>query len=112
MDNINDILNNLSDDDISKLKNMAKNIFGSDMADDDAPEESSDMPNIDFSQIQHMLGAVKGDDDRTTLIKALKPMLTPARQKKADEALKLLRLFRLLPMIQSSGLLKGFLEDK
>ena len=49
--------------------------------------------------------ASKGqDDDRTRLLGALRPHLRPERQKKLDEAAQLLRLSRLLPLLQEQGI--------
>ena len=39
------------------------------------------------------------DNDRTRLINALKPMLSHSRRKKADEALQLMKLFEILPLV-------------
>ena len=49
------------------------------------------------------LGAAR-DDDRTRLLLALRPHLSPKRQEKVDQAVKLLKLSSLLPMIGESGL--------
>ncbi len=111
-DSLNDIIANLSDKDIDNLKNMAQNIFGGESGEPPKEEStSSDLPNINLAQIGQIMNTMKGEDDRTRLIKALKPMLSPSKQRKADEAVRMLRLFRILPLIRDSGLLKGFLED-
>ncbi len=111
-DSLHDIIANLSDKDIDNLKNMAQNIFGGENAEPNKENSASgDLSNINFAQIGQIMNTVKGEDDRTKLIKALKPMLSPSKQRKADEAIKMLRLFRILPLIRDSGLLKGFLED-
>lgn len=52
-----------------------------------------------------ILGALRQEDDSTRLLRALRPMLRPARQKKLDEALKLLQLLRALPLLKQSGIL-------
>ena len=52
-----------------------------------------------------ILGALRHEDDSTRLLRALRPMLRPARQKKLDEALKLLQLLRALPLLKQSGIL-------
>lgn len=48
------------------------------------------------------------NDEQIRLIMALKPHLSPARQKKADNAAKMLKIARLMPMIKSSGLIDLF----
>ena len=56
-------------------------------------------------KIGPILGALRQEDDSTRLLRALRPMLRPARQKKLDEALKLLQLLRALPLLKQSGIL-------
>lgn len=55
-------------------------------------------------KIQQALSAYNQDDKNTVLLKSLKPHLRPERQKKVDEALKLMKLASLLPMFVQSGL--------
>ena len=101
MDNIGDIISSLSESDIENLKDMAGKLFSS----DEVPEKS----------LPANLGALKAltgsEDNRCALIKSLKPMLSEQRKKKADEALKLLKLAGILPLLKDSGILKSFLED-
>lgn len=51
-----------------------------------------------------LLASIGQDDDRTRLLGALRPHLRPERQKKLDEAAQLLRLSRLLPLLQEQGI--------
>lgn len=48
-----------------------------------------------------------GNDPRCKLILALKPMLSTEKQKRADEAVKIIKLLDILPVLRESGLLKG-----
>ena len=50
------------------------------------------------------------EDDATRLLRALRPLLSQARQKKVDEALKILQMLRLLPLLKESGVLSGLLS--
>lgn len=50
-----------------------------------------------------------GNDPRCQLIASLKPMLSPERQQRADEAMRIIKLLDLLPMLKDSGILKGVL---
>lgn len=43
-------------------------------------------------------------DDRTQLLLALKPHLSPARRERVDQAVKILRLLDILPLLKDSGL--------
>ena len=60
-----------------------------------------------LGKIGKLSSAVSADDNRTALIKALKPMLSEERQQKADEVMKILKIIQLLPLIRESGLLNG-----
>ena len=56
-----------------------------------------------------MLAAVRQEDDSTRLLRALRPLLGEERQKKLDEAIRILQFMRMLPMLRQSGLLSGLL---
>lgn len=43
-------------------------------------------------------------DDRTQLLLALKPHLSPARRERVDQAVKILRILDILPLLKDSGL--------
>lgn len=106
MDNINDILSSLTDEDIENLKAAAENLFS------DGKEEPSDggfggMPDFSsllgnaqmLSKLGAIMGAMNKSDCRTNLIEALKPLLSEKRRRKADDAMQMMKLFELLPMI-------------
>lgn len=112
MENIDEILSSLSGEDIEALKQAAQSIFGSPGNDNEknnshAKEQSGGM---DFSNIldAKMLGKIsgimsainsKGSDSRCSLIEALKPNLSSKRQVKADEAIQIIRLLDIMPII-------------
>lgn len=50
-----------------------------------------------------LLRSVNQEDDSTRLLKALKPFLRDERKKKVDEAIKLLGLMKMLPLLKDSG---------
>lgn len=56
-----------------------------------------------------MLSAARQEDDSTRLLRALRPLLGPERQKKLDEAIRLLQMMRMLPLLRKSGLLSSLL---
>ena len=60
----------------------------------------------EIQTIMKLMGAMKntGDDDRTRLLLSLKPHLSEERQQRVDQAVKLLKLITLLPLIRESGL--------
>lgn len=55
-------------------------------------------------RIAPLLSQVRQEDDSTRLLRALRPLLSAPRQKKLDEAIKILQMMRLMPLLQSSGL--------
>lgn len=56
-------------------------------------------------QIMPMLNSFQQEDDGTRLLQSLRPLLSPPRQKKLDEAARMMKLFRLLPMLKTKGML-------
>ncbi len=113
MENLNDIIASLTPDDIQALKETAQSIFGNE---NDNPGKSfhtekkesspfgfdfSSMPDPDmFSKIGKIMSMMNSDSGRRCrLIEALKPNLSYERQKKADEAMQILKLLELMPMI-------------
>ena len=108
---ISEILSSLTEDDIRQLKNAANSIFGQDSQEKQSTKsDSSNIFNSDLlGNIGKLGNAVSRDDDRTALIKALKPLLSEPRQQKADEVIKILRIVQLIPLLKDSGLLNGLL---
>lgn len=100
---LNEIISSLSQDDINKLKEVAATILPSDSA-----PSNNEVNNI-AAQVGKLGSVIGADDEKTALIRALKPMLSVERQKKADEAIKLMGLIRLLPTLRDSGILKNLL---
>lgn len=111
MDSINDIISSLSADDIENLKAAAESIFGSKEekkppkeekggAPDGMPDLSSILGNAQMmAKISSIMGMMNKKDSRAELIKALKPLLSEKRRKRADDAMQMLRLFEILPMM-------------
>ena len=56
-----------------------------------------------------LLASANREDDSTRLLAALRPLLGEARQKKLDEASKILKLLHLLPLLKESGVLQNIL---
>lgn len=61
-------------------------------------------------KIAPLLSSVNREDDSTRLLHALRPLLSHSRQKKLDEAVKILQMMRLLPLLKDSGLFSGLLS--
>lgn len=119
LNNINDIIAGLSPSDIDMLKGVAQSILSGDGASSEEPaggsrqpsepaEQSSPNPlGISPQDFQMMMRAKKifdkmnsASNKNTELILALKPHLSPENRNKADTAVKILRLFDILPMLK------------
>ena len=60
-------------------------------------------------KIAPLLGTVNQEDDNTRLLHALRPLLKSERQKKLDEAIKIMRMLKFLPLLKEQGILQGIL---
>lgn len=139
MDNLNDIINNLSEDDINMLKSVASSILGEEAQKNTPPQQNGNagskntaadhqarnhtnknvnqaadvtnalalangLDNIDFDMIMkaknifEKMNSTKSKN--ADLIMALKPHLNPKTQNKADQALRILKLFEVLPLLR------------
>lgn len=64
------------------------------------------MPDLgQISAIMPILQALNSQDERLDFINALKPLLSQERQKKADEATKLVKLMSVLPLLRERGIM-------
>ena len=127
------ILNSLSGEDMENLKKMAEGLFGGNQKQSGGQNSASNSeqfykspqngqntnPNFrdlnlnnmnfpDFSVIEKLapvIGAFSEHDERSDFIMALKPLLSKERQKKADEAVKLIKLISVLPVLKEQGIM-------
>ncbi len=60
-----------------------------------------------LTRLLPLLGSLNKDDDDTRLLQALRPYLHGEREQRLDEAVNLLRLSHLLPLLQAQGVLGG-----
>ena len=75
-------------------------------------EPGVETPQIDMAAIagiQKMVRSMNTNDKNTQLLLALKPHFSEARQKRVDNAVKMLRLMSLLQMLKQSGILSGLI---
>ena len=74
------------------------------------PQQQSSLPAIDMGtlmKIQGALSRLSKSDKNVDLLMALKPHLSEERRKKVDDAVKIMQLIKLLPLIKESGLFGG-----
>lgn len=57
-----------------------------------------------LSALLPLLSSLNKEDENTALLKALRPYLHGDREKKLDESIKMLQMFRFLPLLKDKGL--------
>ncbi len=118
---ISSILNSLSADDIENIKKAASGFLGGMNDSKEQPSEKKQENNSkpfpdglsglgmpDLSQLASLapiLQAFNSHDDRLDFINALKPLLSEERRHKADEAMKLVKLLSVLPLLRERGIM-------
>lgn len=125
MENLNEIINSLSADDIDMLKGVAASILGEEAQKNAQPAQqgnntnnnSGGIPdisnalalgnsfdNIDFDMLMKAKTIFEKMNNTKSknadLIMALKPHLNPDKQNRADQALRILKLFEVLPLLR------------
>ena len=93
--------------DLSGLLSMLSGQAGPNSTPSAPPPAMPDMGA--FLKLQQAFSQMKAEDDNTRLLRAIRPYLRPERQEKADQAIRMLRLFSLLPALAGSGLLASLL---
>ncbi len=112
-DAISDILSTLSSDDVENLSKIAEQFFSSEGSSSGKAKEerhSSGFPCFDglnfdadsMMKIMRLLNRMKNqpEDSRIRFLYALKPMLTKRRHHKIDEAVEILRIISILPLLR------------
>lgn len=99
---VGELLSSLGEDDVKKLKDMASQFFGA--QGDEKPEKGNAAPDNALTGFDpgllksaaKMSSMMNAKDPRCDFMLSLKPLLSEKRRRKADEAVMLLRVFRLL----------------
>lgn len=60
-----------------------------------------------LGRLMPLLSGLNGDNEDTRLLEALRPYLRGERAGRLDDTMQLLRLARLLPLLQEQGILSG-----
>ncbi len=118
---IGSILSSLSPEDMENIKNIASSFLGDSKSKPQPPPSpeknegtQQGFPDLsglgmpDLSQLSALvpvLQAFNQPDSRLDFINALKPLLSQERQQRADEALKLVRLLSVLPLLRERGIM-------
>lgn len=117
---IGSILSSLSSEDINNLKNVANSILGGEQSGVNENTEKKQnnqgfqMPDLSslglpdmsqFSNLLPLLSALNSHDEREDFICALKPLLSDERRRKADEAMKFIKLLSVIPLLKEKGIM-------
>ena len=87
--------------------------IGSDGDKDETNEKDSDQTdNSGFPddmmgtilKLMPILMSMNKEDENTRLLNALRPFLKEEKRKKLDEAIKMMQMFKLLPLLKSQGI--------
>ena len=107
------LIENLSEDDMKKLRETAAAFFGGAQAQSapaapaaETPADILSLANLSpqlLSRAAKISAALSQKDPRSDFILALKPLLQPARRKKADEAAVMVRLFGVLGAVKEGS---------
>jgi hypothetical protein len=108
MDDLSEKLSALLSDpeSMERVKAMAEGLLGS-SAQKENLSPSPDTGDIDIGAITRVMGLLKQsrkDDSRVKLLMALKPNLSAERQGRVDNAVKILKLLELAPLLKEAGL--------
>lgn len=120
MDDLSSMINNVLNDPeaMSKIQSIAQSLNlgeGSSANDQNAGVNQNQNQNadsgsnagLDAESILGLTKAVKmlsGDNENIQLLKALKPFFSEKRAKKVDDAIKIMGLLKLLPILKEGGL--------
>ena len=117
---IGSILSSLSSEDMENIKNLASQFLGSQRTPEPEVKQMSvpaSLPDLsglsgmgmpDLSQLSAIVPVLQmfnKSDSRVDFINALKPLLSEHRRRKADEAMNLLRLISVIPLLREGGML-------
>lgn len=111
---ISSLLSSLSAEDIEKLKATAQQFFGGDTEEKKPEAKKQDVPQglqgLDMPFDPKLITGVakfskmmNENDEKSAFIMALKPLLSETRKKRADDAVMMLKFFRIISLLQENG---------
>lgn len=123
MDDFSSMLNDFikNPESMEKIKNLASMLGGGGGSEPaPPPEQAAPVPAVRDNRapegvdqdslrmvmkLAPMISKFRQEDDSTRLLRALRPFLKEEKQKKLDEAIRLMQIVRMIPFIRHSGLL-------
>lgn len=106
MNKIKQLADGLSTNDISGLAGMLGGAASGQQA---SGSEIGSLVPLMLSAVGGGGGGKSGSDPNVELIRALKPFLSPKRKKRANQAVKIMKLLEMLPLLQQSGMLSNLM---
>ena len=108
---ISSLLSSLSADDIEKLKATAQQFFGSgegSLPTENKVQKPAPAPELSFDPtlitgVAKVSRLMNENDEKSAFLTALKPLLSDSRKKKADDAVMMLKFFKIISVLQESG---------
>lgn len=105
---LGELIGSLSKEDLNGLRSAAQQLFSEEEKAPAQPAEPAGFADMKtFEKLASLSSALRQRDKRTEFLTALRPMLSEPRQKKTDEAIRLLQLMKALETLGASGLLTG-----
>lgn len=104
-EDIGGILSGMSDEELSALGSIAEQFLGKEESKDNAADTCDGIDPQLLTKLMQLLPVIQGgaDNEKTRLIAALKPLLSPQRRKKADEAIQLMRITEIFSVFNSDS---------
>ncbi len=110
MDDISEKLSELLSDPsaLNNIRSMAENLFESNK--EKETQTQNPAGNFDMGKLMMLMNKINSssDDERTNLLRALKPHLSEERRERVEKAIKILKLIDLFPLLKDSGFLNIF----
>ena len=107
MSRINELL---SDEESAKQLSELAQMLVNDEKEANTEDKNADIPDLSsVLKLSSVIAEASENDRNSDLITALKPHLSEEKQKKADKAIKLLKLIAIWEIVKDSGLLQEFI---
>lgn len=106
---LNRILSSLSQKDVENIMGLAADLFSGEKGQEQCQEEKEEKCespfDFDINTVMRIASLInklssQPEDPRCRLLRDLKPMLSPDRQKKVDAVIQMLRLMSVIPLFK------------
>lgn len=104
MTDLQKLLSSVSEEDLSRIKDVAQTLISGEAEPKQEKQESKELvPGFSVDTLTPVMTAISkmtDDDDRIRLILHLKPLLSDERKRRADDAVKFLHIMQILPELR------------